>query len=82
MTHLACAEAATLEETHEQMLRFDEATALLLAARGPGPGAPRRQQRGAPPGRRRGSTPSGPGIALFGVSPACGGEALTGELGR
>jgi alanine racemase len=68
MTHLACAEAASGEATTEQMVRFDEATALLARA-------------GIRPGTRHAANSAAvvrgqalldavrPGIALFGVSP-------------
>lgn len=82
MTHLACADAATLEETDEQMARFDRAAALLARA------------RVTPEVRHVASSaallrPDGgalrldavrPGIALFGVSPRVGDAVLTHEL--
>lgn len=68
MTHLACADAPTLESTTEQMVRFDEATALLA-------------RHGVRPRLRHAANSAAllraqarldmvrPGIALFGVAP-------------
>jgi alanine racemase len=80
MTHLACADAPTVEETREQMRLFDLATALLA-------------RHGIVPPVRHAANSAAllrgearldavrPGIALFGVSPCVeGGMALTREL--
>jgi alanine racemase len=80
MTHLACADAPTSEETNEQTLRFDEATALL-ARRGV-----RAEMRHAANSAAvlRGDAlldAVRPGVALFGVSPRAGsGALLSNEL--
>jgi alanine racemase len=89
MTHLACADAPTLEETHEQMRLFDEATALL-AHHGVCPTV-RHAANSAAIFRADGAhvclDAVRPGIALFGVSPCVDGDggspgsgALTREL--
>jgi alanine racemase len=79
MTHLACADSPTSDETAEQMARFDEATAVLVAC-------------GIRPELRHAANSAAllrgdalldavrPGLALFGVSPRVGGEPLTREL--
>jgi len=87
MTHLALADAATTDETREQMVRFDEATAILA-------------RHGVHPSTRHAANSAAmlrgearldvvrPGVAVFGVSPhVCasasgrgGGEPLTREL--
>jgi len=81
MTHLACADAATNEETAEQMLRFDEATALLTRT------GLRLETRHAANSAAllRGQAlldAVRPGIAVFGISPriGTGATALTTEL--
>src|SRR5207245_1125804 len=75
MTHLACADAPTNEETAEQMLRFDEATAMLAKK---GIRAPlRHAANSAAIGRGQARLDAvRPGIALFGTSPrpSSGGE--------
>jgi alanine racemase len=81
MTHLACADALSIAETVEQMLRFDEATALLAKS-------------GIRPKIRHAANSAAllrgearldvvrPGIALFGVAPRLPGasEGLVGDL--
>jgi alanine racemase len=79
MTHLACADALTDDETREQLRRFEEATALLA-------------RHGVRPVMRHAASSAAllrshgtfdvvrPGLALFGVSPCAGGEPLTREL--
>jgi alanine racemase len=79
MTHLACADAAALDETTAALVRFDEATALLA-------------RHGVRPSMRHAANSAAllrgqarlevvrPGIALFGVSPRVGADALTAEL--
>jgi alanine racemase len=79
MTHLACADADGTEETIEQMVRFDEATALLV-------------RRGVRPQARHAANSAAllrgqarldavrPGIALFGVSPSVAGAPLASDL--
>jgi alanine racemase len=81
MTHLACADAATREETSEQMARFEEATSILA-------------RHGVVPKIRHAANSAAllraearldvvrPGIALFGVSPQLPGadKPLTQEL--
>jgi len=79
MTHLACADALTDDETREQLRRFEEATALLA-------------RHGVRPVMRHAASSAAllrshgtfdvvrPGLALFGVSPCTGGEPLTREL--
>ena len=69
MTHLALADAATPDETREQMLRFDEATALLA-------------RHGVRPSIRHAANSAAmlrgearldvvrPGVAIFGVAPS------------
>lgn len=94
MTHLACAEAATLAETAEQMSRFDEATALLARSgirpevRHAANSAALLRSNGHGDAGATGRSPRTellldavrPGIALFGVSPRAGAETLTTEL--
>jgi alanine racemase len=79
MTHLACAEAAALEETQEQMLLFDQATALLSRH---GVRAEVRHAANSAALLRAEARLDAvrPGIALFGVSPCVGGAMLTNEL--
>jgi alanine racemase len=79
MTHLACADALTDDETREQLRRFEDATALLA-------------RHGVRPVMRHAASSAAllrshgtfdvvrPGLALFGVSPCTGGEPLTREL--
>jgi alanine racemase len=80
MTHLACADAPTDEETVEQVARFDEATALL-AKHGVRPAVRHAANSAA---LLRGSCARfdavRPGIALFGVAPRVAGSALTTDL--
>jgi alanine racemase len=79
MTHLASADAPTEDETGEQLRRFDEATALL-ASHGVHP--PLRHAASSAALLRGGATLDivRPGLAIFGVSPCAGGQALTREL--
>lgn len=79
MTHLACADAPTTEATSEQLLRFEQATAILARA------GVRPEQRHAANSAAllRGQARLDavrPGIALFGVAPRVEGAPLTGEL--
>jgi alanine racemase len=79
MTHLACADSPGDEATDEQMIRFEEATAILGRA-------------GVRPETRHAANSAAllrgqarldavrPGIALFGVSPRIEGRPLTTEL--
>jgi alanine racemase len=78
MTHLASADATSLESTREQMIRFDEVTAKLahLGVR------PRIRHAANSAALLRAEARLDvvrPGIALFGVSPRAVGEA--GDLG-
>jgi alanine racemase len=71
MTHLACADAPGPEETTEQMVRFDEATARL-ARHGVRPPVRHAANSAA---LLRGEAlldAARPGVALFGVSPGAG----------
>ncbi|HEY8041878.1 MAG TPA: alanine racemase [Polyangiaceae bacterium] len=79
MTHLACADAPTDAETAEQMLRFDEATALL-ARRGVRTDVRHAANSAALLRGQARLDAVRPGIALFGVSPRVGGSPLTAEL--
>ena len=73
MTHLACADAPTTDETNEQMLRFDEATALL-ARHGVRPKM-RHAANSAALGRGQARLDAvRPGIALFGTAPRSVGD--------
>jgi alanine racemase len=79
MTHLACAEAASLDETRAQMLRFDDATARLVRY------GVRAEVRHAANSAAllRGEAlfdAVRPGLALFGASPRAGDTVLTSEL--
>ncbi len=81
MTHLACADSATLEETEHQLRLFDEATATL------GRQGVRAEVRHAANSAAllRGASDLDavrPGIAIFGVSPIAAGAAapLSTEL--
>jgi alanine racemase len=79
MTHLACADALTDDETREQLRRFEEATALL-ARHGVRP-VVRHAASSAALLRSHGTFDIvRPGLALFGVSPCVGSEPLTREL--
>jgi alanine racemase len=79
MTHLACADALTDDETREQLRRFDEATALL-ARHGVRP-VVRHAASSAALLRSHGTFDIvRPGLALFGVSPCVDGEPLTRDL--
>jgi alanine racemase len=94
MTHLACAEAATLAETAEQMSRFEDATALLARSgirpevrHAANSAALLRSHGQGDPGKAGGALRADllldavrPGIALFGVSPRVGAETLNTEL--
>ncbi len=68
MTHLACADAPTDAETTEQMVRFDEATALLARA-GVRPAVRHAANTAALVREQARLDAVRPGIALFGVSP-------------
>jgi alanine racemase len=79
MTHLACADAPTNEQTDEQLRRLEEATALLER------GGMRPEQRHAANSAAllRGLARLDavrPGIALFGVAPRVDGAPLSTEL--
>jgi len=79
MTHLACADALTSEETLEQALRFDEATALLARH---GVRADVRHAANSASLLRGDALFDAvrPGVALFGVSPRAGEVPLSSEL--
>jgi len=80
MTHLACADAPTVEETREQMRLFDQATAML-ARHGIRPEVRHAANSAALLRAEARLDAVRPGIALFGVSPCIeGGTALTPEL--
>jgi alanine racemase len=80
MTHLACADAPTVEETREQIRLFEEAT-LLLARHGVRPLVRHAANSAALLRAEARLDAVRPGIALFGVSPCVeGGMALTREL--
>ena len=79
MTHLASADAPTTERLDEQMLRFDEATAVL-ARRGVRPDVRHAANSAAMLRAQARLDAVRPGIALFGVSPQVDGGALTSEL--
>jgi alanine racemase len=68
MTHLACADALSDDETTEQMVRFDEATALL-AKKGIRPQIRHAANTAALLRSQARLDAVRPGIALFGVSP-------------
>jgi alanine racemase len=79
MTHLACADAADGQGTHEPMRRFEEA-AGVLARHGV---RPESQHAANSAAILRGDAlldAVRPGLALFGVSPRVGSEPLTREL--
>jgi len=76
MTHLACADAPTVEETREQMRLFDQATAML-ARHGIRPEVRHAANSAALLRAEARLDAVRPGIALFGVSPCIeGGTAL------
>lgn len=79
MTHLACADAPTAEETTEQMVRFDEGTATL-AKRGIRPSIRHAANSAALLRSEARLDAVRPGVAIFGVSPRVGEEALSGDL--
>ena len=79
MTHLACADAPGVEPTTEQMILFDEATALL-ARHGVRPEVRHAANSAAVLRAQARLDAVRPGVALFGVSPAVQGEALTSDL--
>lgn len=68
MTHLACADAPTDAETTEQMVRFDEATALL-ARFGVRPAVRHAANTAAVLREQARLDAVRPGVALFGVTP-------------
>ena len=79
MTHLACADAPSIEETCEQMLRFDEATALL-ARHGIRPTVRHAANSAALLRAQARLDAVRPGLALFGVSPRASAEPLVSDL--
>ena len=80
MTHLACADAPTVDQTREQMRLFDQATALL-ARHGVRPTVRHAANSAALLRAEARLDAVRPGIALFGVSPSIGGgTTLTHEL--
>lgn len=81
MTHLACADAATLEETEHQMRLFDEATAIL-ARHGVRPEVRHAANSAALLRGENSLDAVRPGIAVFGVSPRAEGasEPFSSEL--
>jgi alanine racemase len=79
MTHLACAESAGDDETHEQMVRFDEATALLVS-RGVRPAVRHAANSAALLRAQARLEAVRPGLAVFGVSPRAGDRVLTRDL--
>src|SRR5258708_19005448 len=79
MTHLACADEPGDDETHAQLARFEEATALL-GARGVRPVVRHAANSAAVLRGRARLDAVRPGIALFGVAPRVGGSPLTSEL--
>jgi alanine racemase len=78
MTHLASADAISLESTREQMIRFDEVTAKL-ARLGVRPRVRHAANSAALLRAEARLDAVRPGIALFGVSPRAVGDA--GDLG-
>jgi alanine racemase len=74
MTHLACADGPGPEETTHQMVRFDEATALL-ARRGVRPAVRHAANSAALLRGQAVLDAVRPGLALFGVAPTDAGEA-------
>jgi alanine racemase len=79
MTHLACADSASDDETGEQTARFEEATASL-ARHGVRPVVRHAANSAALLRGNARFDAVRPGIALFGVSPRVGGSPLTPEL--
>jgi alanine racemase len=79
MTHLASADALTDDETAEQMLRFDDATARL-ARHGIRPDVRHAANSAAVLRAQARLDAVRPGIALFGVSPVVGHDPLTADL--
>lgn len=81
MTHLACADARTLEETEHQMRLFDEATAIL-ARHGIRPEVRHAANSAALLRGENSLDAVRPGIAIFGVSPRAEGasEPFSSEL--
>jgi alanine racemase len=79
MTHLACADAPGDEETAEQVLLFDQATAML-AQHGVRAEVRHAANSAALLRGRAVLDAVRPGLALFGVSPRVGDEALSREL--
>jgi alanine racemase len=79
MTHLACAESASIDETREQMMRFDDATAKLVRY---GVRAEVRHAANSAALLRGEALLDAvrPGIALFGASPHAGETLLSSEL--
>ncbi len=79
MTHLACADSPSDEETAEQAARFEEATALL-ARHGIRPAVRHAANSAALLRGNARFDAVRPGIALFGVAPRVDGSPLTPEL--
>jgi alanine racemase len=79
MTHLACADAPSDEETAEQVERFDEATAML-SVHGVHPQVRHAANSAALLRGRAVLDAVRPGLALFGVSPRVGDDVLSREL--
>ncbi len=79
MTHLACADAPTDEETAEQMALFEEATAQL-ARHGIRPEVRHAANSAALLRGQARLDAVRPGLALFGVAPQVAGAPLTNEL--
>src|SRR5262249_23634876 len=79
MTHLACADAPTQEETDAQMLRFDEATALL-ARHGVRPEIRHAANSAALLRAQARLDVVRPGVALFGIAPRASGVPLANDL--
>jgi len=77
MTHLACADALEPAETTEQMVRFDEATALL-ARHGVRPTVRHAANSAALLRGQALLDAARPGVALFGVAPRSVGGATRG----
>jgi alanine racemase len=79
MTHLSCADAPTSQPTIEQMIRFEEATAILAKV---GVRPPQRHAANSAALLRGDARLDAvrPGIALFGVAPCVEGSPLTTEL--
>lgn len=79
MTHLACADAPTDEETAEQLRLFEEATSLL-ALHGVRPDVRHAANSAAVLRGHARLDAVRPGISIFGVSPRVGDAALSSEL--